>query len=277
MIIKTIEAKFRDINPKEFRGKTAQVTDYSELIEDNTIVTLNGKPLLIYIANLEEDLSRFQDVLDHVKYSTSYRSNGMLTTSRIFGYAPRNVVRNHPCRAVTMAAEQPTEHETVKKYAELADKYYSMFAPELASEHKKMTHENVLPEYRIGDSMFTSGIINHNNPLKYHFDAGNYKNVWSCMFAFKKDIEGGYLAVPEINMGFKCGNGSLTMFDGQGLLHGVTPIKKLSESAVRYTVVYYSLLQMWNCITPKDEISRLRHSRAELELRKKTHGLDKQP
>jgi hypothetical protein len=95
------------------------------------------------------------------------------------------------------------------------------------------------------------------------------------MFAFKKDIEGGYLSVPEIDMVFKCGSGSLTMFDGQGLIHGVTPIRKLSEFAVRYTVVYYSLQQMWNCITPKDEISRLRQSRAELEMRKKTHGLEK--
>jgi len=269
---KIIQAKFKQIDPKSLKGKTAQATDGSQFIEDSTIIMYDGRPLVVYIASMEEDLRLFQDVLDHVKYSKSFRTNGMLTTSRIFGYAPRNVVRNHPCRAVTMAQDQPTEHEVVKKYASLAQKYYEMFNPNLAEEHRKMTLENVLPEYRIGETMFTSGIINHNNPLKYHFDAGNYKNVWSAMFAFKKDIEGGYLACPEIDTVFKCGNGSLTMFDGQGLIHGVTPIKKLSENATRYTVVYYSLQQMWNCITPKDEISRMRNQRAEIEMKKKNHG-----
>jgi len=272
MKFKTVEATWRDIDPKSFRGRTADVSDCTTLIEDSTVVTLNGQVLIVYISNLDEDLSVFQDVLDKVKMSKNFRSNGTVTTSNIFGYAPRNHVRNHPCRAVTLAASQPTEHDVVKKYASIAKKYYHMFNPSMAEKHQQMTDENVLSDYRINDTMFTSGIINHNNPLKYHFDAGNYSDVWSCMFAFKKDIEGGYLSCPEINMSFKCGNCSLTMFDGQSLIHGVTPIKKLKEDAVRYTVVYYSLKQMWNCVETKDEVSRLRELRSSIELKNKNKG-----
>ena len=118
--------------------------------------------------------------------------------------------------------------------------------------------------------MFTSGIINDNNPLLYHFDAGNYKGVYLAMFGFKKGIEGGFLSVPEIDLRFKIGNKSLTLFDGQGLIHGVTPIKKTHPDAKRYTIVYYSLQQMWNCKTPGTELEILRERRTSLERRRAT-------
>jgi len=59
------------------------------------------------------------------------------------------------------------------------------------------------------------------------------------------------------------------LFDGQSILHGVTPITKTSEDAVRFTVVYYSLKQMWSCESPGDEIQRMRMKRAEIEIKKK--------
>jgi hypothetical protein len=58
-------------------------------------------------------------------------------------------------------------------------------------------------------------------------------------------------------------------------LHGVTPIKKLKQSATRFTVVFYSLKQLWNCETNVDEISRLRARRAEYEFRKA--GINQEP
>lgn len=269
MAIRSISVNLRPIDLKAYRERSASVDDASEIIDEDVAVYIDGKLSIVYLKSVEEDLRDFSSALGRVNYSKSYRSNGLLTTSRIFGYAPRNVVRNHPCRASSMAAEQPDEHEVVKSYAEVAAKYYIKYNPELAREHMAMTDENVLKEYRIGSSMFTSGIINHNNPLKYHFDAGNYRNVWSAMFAFKDKIEGGYLTFPELGIGLKTSNGSLSMFDGQALLHGVTPIKKLSADSVRYTVVFYSLQQMWNCVTPRDEISLLRAKRAEVESKKR--------
>lgn len=269
MAIKSIHAKFREINLKDYKERSAKPEDGSKLIDEDTIVYLGDQIVLVYIAKVDEDMREFVEALGRVNYSKNYRSNGLLTTSRIFGYAPRNVVRNHPCRAASIAAEQPNESDIVQRFAEVAAKYYHAYNPSLAETHTQLTDEKVLEGYRIGKSMFTSGIINHNNPLKYHFDAGNYKNVWSAMFAFKKNIEGGYLALPELDLCLKCTHGSLTLFDGQSYLHGVTPIRKLSEDAVRYTVVFYSLQQMWNCETPKDEISRIRAKRAEVELKKR--------
>ena len=87
-------------------------------------------------------------------------------------------------------------------------------------------------------------------------------------FAFKKDIEGGHLCVPEIGLKFKTGDGSLILFDGQGLMHGVTSIKKTSVEAKRFSVVYYSLKNMWACDPYEDEIENLREGRTNLEIKK---------
>ena len=263
--MRLINAKFKDINVKEYRSRRASDSDYSTLITDDVTILRDGKPILVYIHKVQENLDGLLKAVQNIRYTTSTRTNGMVTTSRIFGYAPRNTIRNHPCRASTLVSEAPSQHQYLVDAAKIAARTYEAFNPELAAHHRSLTAERVLPNYKLGDTMYTSGIVNNNNPLLYHFDSGNFKNVWSAMFGFKDGIEGGHLSVPELGLGFHIGDRSLTLFDGQGLLHGVTPIRKTREDAVRYTVVYYSLQQMWNCEQPTDEIERLRMKRAEVE------------
>jgi len=266
--MKSISVKRRDIDIKEYRHRRAEEKDFSTLIEEDTIIYIDGKLAIVYIAAVSEDLTSFYNALENIRYDKSTRTSGLVTTSRIFGYAPRNVIRNAPCRASSLAGDAPEHHDAIVRAAAIAAKYYNLHNPELAQLHQQLTDEKVLGNYKLGKTMFTSGIINDNNPLLYHFDAGNYKGVYSAMFGFKKGIEGGYLACPEIDIGFKIGNKSLTLFDGQGLLHGVTPIKKTTPNSKRYTIVYYSLQQMWNCKTPGTELEMLRQRRSELEHRR---------
>ena len=266
--MKTIEVGFKNLDLKEYRNRSAREEDFERLIDEDATITLNGKKLIVYIAKLEKRLPRLVDALKRVKYDTSTRTNGLVTTSKIFGFAPRNVIRNHPCRAAKFASDQPQEHDLVAQAAYIAEEEYRKHHPEMAERHFQIADTKVRKEYRIGKTMFTSGIINHNNPLRYHFDTGNFEGVASAMFAFKDGIEGGYLSVPELEIGFSCRDHSLTIFDGQALLHGVTPIKKLKPDATRFTVVFYSLKQLWNCETNVDEISKLRARRAEYEFRK---------
>ena len=266
--MKTIEVKFKNLDLKEYRNRSAKEADYGTLIDEDAVINLNGKKVIVYIANLNKKLPKMVEALKRVKYDTSTRTNGLVTTSKIFGFAPRNVIRNHPCRAAKFAADQPEEHNLVAQAAYIAEEQYRKHHPEMAEKHFQIADTKVRKEYRIGKTMFTSGIINHNNPLRYHFDTGNFEGVASAMFAFKDGIEGGYLSVPELEIGFSCRDHSLTIFDGQALLHGVTPIKKLKPDATRFTVVFYSLKQLWNCETNVDEISKLRARRAEYEFRK---------
>jgi hypothetical protein len=122
--------------------------------------------------------------------------------------------------------------------------------------------EQVLPEWRLEETAFTSGILNRDSALAYHTDAGNFKGVWSGMLGFRHTMVGGHLALPEYNVALEIANNSLTLFDGQRLIHGVTPLHRLSEDAYRITVVYYGRAGMWRCRTNTEEVAAARRRRA---------------
>ena len=270
-----LHADKRDIDLAQYK-RGAVEEDCSTLITETTTVQVDGRTVAVYYANLRDPvIDEIRAVLPTVKTVKDIRTSGLITNSRIFGYAPRNELRKHPCRAVTMAAEQPRAHAIIASGAEVVARYYEQSMPEVASEHRRLTSERVKPEYMLGASMFTSGIVNRNNPLQYHFDSGNFGNCCSAMLGFKSDIAGGVLCVPELDVRFEIADRSLLLFDGQGLLHGVTPIQLQSPQAMRFTVVYYALKQMWNCETINDELVRQRARRLEVERRQRAERKQK--
>ena len=74
--------------------------------------------------------------------------------------------------------------------------------------------------------------------------------------------------MPEFGIGIALRDKSILYFDGQGILHGVTPIKRISKQSKRYSIVYYSLKGMWNCLPLNDEMIRIRKLRSEREERR---------
>ena len=72
--------------------------------------------------------------------------------------------------------------------------------------------------------------------------------------------------IPEIDISLEVADNSLTIFDGQDLLHGVSPIEYIHEESYRYSVVYYSLERMWQCMTVGEEISRIRSKKMTREI-----------
>ena len=263
--MQSLNLQLKKIELSEYRKRGAVESDFSRLITESTEVYIDGRLAIVYVAPVQENLSVLREALQEIKYSTSTRTSGLQTTSRIFGYAPRNELRNHPCRLVSLATEFPKHHATIENAAQIASKYYWLSNPDLAGSHMQMSEEKLEGQYVLAGTMFTSGIVNENNPLQYHYDSGNYNGVYSAMFGFKQGVRGGYLSVPQLDVGFEIADSSLLLFDGQGLLHGVTPIKKLRKDAKRYSIVYYSLKQMWNCDTPGEELERIRNRRTQIE------------
>ena len=64
-------------------------------------------------------------------------------------------------------------------------------------------------------------------------------------------------------MKLEISDNTLTIFDGQSIVHGVTPLFKYKPNSYRYTKVYYSLEQMWKCDSIKEEIMRIRKLKKE--------------
>ena len=88
------------------------------------------------------------------------------------------------------------------------------------------------------------------------------------MIVFKKDCQGGYLSCPEYDIGFEVEDNSVILFDGQNILHGVTQFQNLTRLSYRYSIVYYTLQQIWNCLPLNEEIIRIRKLHLKREQRR---------
>lgn len=260
---------YRALNLKSYEKRSAEETDYTELITEPTLVydADQGKVKIVYL-ELADDHTAVVEAIKRQHYPKDTRTNGMMTRNRTIGYLPRVKIRRDYCTASLMAREDPEAHALILSYAERVSTYYQKYNPELYAEHQRQV-QSVLSDYRVGGtSVFTSGIINKDNPLPYHHDAGNFPRVWSNMLVFKHKIAGGYLSVPEYDVGFELKDNSLLMFDGQSILHGVTPIRRQHPKSHRYSVVFYSMQQLWNCLPPEQEVERFRKERSEVERRR---------
>ena len=249
--------------------RTALETDYSTLInEDCKLIDKDtGQIIAIYFTLPETPSSLLRGLLS-LKYDKNKRLKGLITHSRIFGWRPKEMIRNNYCSSASMARKEPGIHAQLVQFAHVLTKYYKQFVPEIFKSHQQIADDNILEEWMIKGTPFSSGIVNKNNELHYHYDAGNFKDVYSNMVAFKSNIRGGYLSIPEYDIGLEIATNSVLLFDGQKLLHGVTPIKLLNANSYRYTVVYYTLKAMWTCKPLTEELARYKADRTEHERKR---------
>lgn len=261
--------KRRELDYTEYVKHSAKLSEVGEILVGGVIgIDEDTKQVLFIQKTLDIDPAEMLWALNRIKYETNIRTAGLKSTSRIFGYNPRNSIRKDYCSATSLAFTQPKEHAIVCQFGAKVAKLYAEHRPEAYRQHDELVKSKVLDEWAIKDTPFTSGIINKNNPLKYHFDTGNFNSVYSCMVTFKHDIAGGHLAMPEYGIAVNLPSNSVFMFDGQSILHGVTPIQELSKDAARYTVVYYSLKQIWKCLPLSEEVARVRNRRMDKEQRR---------
>lgn len=272
--IRVIEKDAMKVDSKLFIKRQALPEHYDELITDSCVVIDNGEPRVVYIDldAIGEDSTSLVKVLQQIPLNMfargQRRANGMQSETVTVGWQPRKALRHDYCHLSKLGSIHPELHNEIVRYAQQVSTWYQRFNPELYNQHASITQEKISDDYKLPRTVFTSGVINRNNSIPYHFDAGNFKDVWSCMLAFKNKTEGGYLSCPEYRIGFEIKNNSLLMFDGQSLIHGVTPIKLLTNKSYRYTIVYYSLQQMWNCLPITEELARIRAVKAQREMRR---------
>lgn len=267
--MKIIEVKKRELNYADYIKRTALESDYQELITEDVCLMENGEKKVIYKELQGIDTSAVVEACKGIKYHEGTRSRGLKSRSRIFGYRPRMTIRADYCSSTSLALEHPEQHALVCGLGKALSDEYLKEAADTYEAHQKVLQEKTKEDWRIPGTVFTSGIINKNNPLKYHFDTGNFKDVFSVMVVFKSGVKGGHLALPEYGLGLELKHNSVLMFDGQGILHGVTPIEYASPLSFRYSIVYYSLRGIWQCLTVDDEIARIRNKKTERE--KKRH------
>ncbi|HEY7621713.1 MAG TPA: hypothetical protein VH834_18175 [Solirubrobacteraceae bacterium] len=264
-----VEAKRHPVEPERFRGAYADERHVGRAIAGPCVVHVDGgeRPSAVYL-ELDERLPEAVAALRRIRFAETARTSGMRSRSRTFGYAPKLTVRGEEtCRSAKLAQEDPAAHEAIARLAAVVEEAYQQLNPELYAEHEQ-TVAKVLDEWRLGGGVFTSGIINRNNKLPYHYDRGNFPGVWSNMLVFKQACTGGDLVCPELDLCFRLGDHSLFMFDGQAILHGVSPFRLTRPDGYRYSIVFYSLQQMWRCETKAEGVALAQRRRTERERRR---------
>tara|TARA_R110000824_G_scaffold110918_4_gene259133 strand:- start:7935 stop:8768 length:834 start_codon:yes stop_codon:yes gene_type:complete len=265
------EITLKDVDTKSLLGNYASVDDVGIICSEPTVFTLDGEPVVIYQPETGVDVEPLRKAMDTVTWNTSTRTTikyAMKSTCKIFGYQPRINMRNMPCNVAALGLQHPQMHQFLCEWTEVVTQIYNELAPVAAKAHKEKTDELIESRFHLADSMFTSGIVNKTSQMPYHFDRGNFVGAWSAMLGLKKWIDGGFLVIPEYDLALEISDGSMTLFDGQSRLHGVSPIKKLNDGGERYTIVWYSLEKMWECLTTEQEIQFWNKRASELANKK---------
>ena len=265
--MKRFNLELREIDTKQLKRFPAQESDTERIADEPGVYLLGGKPAIIY-GKLGDRYDRMLWAVKSLHYQTSTRTNGLKTTSRIFGFRPRIPLRSDFCSSTSMTHTHPTQHKIICEFGQLLASIYREYAPQTFDSHCEHL-KTVRSEWVIPGSPFTSGIVNQNNQLKYHFDTGNFENVFSCMVVFRKDCEGGFLSMPALNTKFFLGDHTFLLFDGQAILHGVTPMNRMTKTAYRYSVVYYALRSMAQCLPCEEELKRIRITKRVKEMKRR--------
>lgn len=260
-------------DPKLWLRNRPKEDDTGTVHTEPGVYYLDDVPVLIYgrFADRHERLLWALHTLGYQRESRSTaggaigsRGREKLGESRIFGFRPRIPFGANYCGISSTAETHPAQHRTICDFGRLLDAMYRAAAPEVAARHAEAL-KHISPSWVLPGTCFTSGIVNRDNPLKYHFDRGNLRDVMSCMAVFRNMMSGGNLAIPEFNARWALEDHTYFLFDGQRFLHGVTPIRKMNKRAYRYSIVYYALRAMASCGTLEQELDRCRKEKARRE------------
>ncbi len=251
-------------------GKRVERGHVSNVIKPGTVIKSDSGESLIIFGRLEKKQNQIKAVLPRVKYQNNARlsrqhvkSENIRSSDISFGFKPKRPVFGLPASACHLNGEEPKLYSSLMDLGVNLQNLYEIWSPKIYSRQTELMHQ-IGDQWKIPGTFFTQGIINDTVGLDYHYDRGNIVGCWSCMAVFLRDISGGELVIPALNLSLGIEDDTFVMFDGQSLLHGVAPIKKTSKFGRRFSIVYYAIEAMKNCGTYDEELKKMR----QIDLRK---------
>lgn len=187
---------------------------------------------------------------------------GFRSTTAAVGFkASLEMMRRYGCRPCG-GYDHPA-HATLIDTADLLAEVCAEANPAQAAIDSTLVHSAIRQEW-IAGGWWTSGVLNDTAPLPYHRDANNLEPVWSAMVIVRRGTRGGHLHLPEYDVTLQCRDGDVVWFPGWDLAHGVTPIDR-PPGSYRYSLVFYAVQRMTQCLEPAEELARGRSQRTEAE------------
>lgn len=209
---------------------------------------------------------RARETIKEMAFTKMSRAQIYSSDSTTFGYAPRRPsLQREGCNSTSNRRDNPHIEKALEDLADTCHDILNQFAPDLINNDRKIL-EAVKEEWKIGEQkLWTSGVVNDTARLPYHRDNFNFP-AYSAMPVFRYKAKGGYLHIPEYDLTLPCRDNTVAYFKGKELVHGVTPIKRTAEDAFRYSIVYYALQGMKDCLTHAQETQYAQTRRSQREL-----------
>lgn len=235
--------------------------------DTGAVVAVQATPEMPWASDVARSLRGIKWAGAKPNQGDEVRLSGFKNAHRTFGHsAPVPLRRRYGCSVCQFNQEYPRLTRQMERFADLATAVFEAAAPAEHAAHRAAIEE-IDRAWLFGRSVWTSGIINRTSALPYHRDAGNVAGSWSAMLGLRRGVTGGLLHLAEWGVYLTIPDRSITLFDGQGVLHAVTPFHQEHTGAFRYTAVVYAKAAMKKCLTGQDEITRAGRLRAEAEDR----------
>ena len=259
--MRVIEASFKEWQPERKKH-------YAPLIEDpiNDDCVLIDKDHQTVVAaqikikpEMEDVCAQISRLIRHdVHWSIdSARLSGIKSANRVFGtLEPNKLRRRFGCTPANLNKENPELNALLGKISVTNFEMFQQIDRARADEHERIVRGAIHPDWLIAGSPYTSGVINNSAALPYHRDLGNLTGSWSAMLSIRKNMKGGHLDLPEYGVTLGIPDRSVTIFNGQALWHGVTPMMAAKKDAYRFTIVWYAKKGICHCGAAKDEVER---------------------
>ena len=186
------------------------------------------------------------------------RLSGIVVTHRTFGFTPPVPLRRrYHCAQSRLDVDHPVISGLIAEFCAEAEHAFRVQAPDAYAATTTRIHDLIPNRWLIAGTPWTSGIINHTAALPYHRDKNNVPGSWSAMLCARHAMAGGLLHLADYDVWLTVPHGSLLVFDGQSVVHGVSPMRPTGPNPYRFTLVTYARLGMRVCApNPADEARR---------------------
>lgn len=250
-------------------GNVALIDAESEAVAAAQVVAVPD--LANRLAERLRDLKWDAPVNNRNRPANEARLSGMVVSHRTFGFTPPQTMRRrYACATSRFDIDYPDASELLGEFLVSAEHVFRTQAHEVYRETADRVRDAIPAAWLIKGTPWTSGIINNTAALPYHRDKNNVPGSWSAMLSARRNVEGGMLHLIEYDCWLAVPNGSISIFDGQSVLHGVTPFRIAAPNAYRYTVVAYARKGMRVCCpNPSGEGARAALAATEAEDRRR--------
>jgi hypothetical protein len=202
-----------------------------------------------------DEFRRIRDIKRDGTIGRTHRAKSV--RSGIIGYFDRNA-RFPYCRKTSFTGEEVARWLTVLPFVREVNSVFREACPDRYAAQLAVV-ERTHPHWVISGTVFTTVTVNRNFRTATHKDAGDLPEGFGVMSVLQAGhYEGGYLIFPKYRVAVDMRSRDVLLADVHEW-HGNSPIIGVEGKYERVSTVMYYRTNMQFCLSPKQELERVRH------------------